>query len=401
MWRTEGYMLEQVGGESYLLPFGQLIADQRHGMKLNEAGVFLWNALPEAADKEELLMRFAEFCEASKEELPIVRKDLEDFLLMFSEWGMYREEGRDETKRTDVLIAGIHLRIYGEPELIPAEFSLFSEEAGDSADLELELIENSGTLPYVPRGEQLVWTDDLEVYEREDSFCLCFPRFHRIRYAMIEKTAKRAKVYLFQSGANKEKEKVREQLFHAIRPLFLYAAQKRGLFAIHSASILYRGRAWVFSAPSGTGKSTHTSLWNRLFSTPVLNGDLNLLTMEEGPRLCGLPWCGTSGIASRESYLLGGIVFLKQAPINEIHSLSKEESVLAIMQRFISPSWTKELAAYNLRFAKELEAEGIMVRRLFCTKEDEAAKVMKREVDSLPDFASGEPQKGIQSCWNH
>ena len=61
---------------------------------------------------------------------------------------------------------------------------------------------------------------------------------------------------------------------------FLFAAQKHGKFAIHSASILYKEKAWLFSGHSGMGKSTHTQMWHDLLQTPYLNGDLNLLAME-------------------------------------------------------------------------------------------------------------------------
>ena len=70
-------------------------------------------------------------------------------------------------------------------------------------------------------------------------------------------------------------EEEQDSLFLAIRPVFLFLAQKKGMFVLHSASLLYLEKAWLFSGPSGMGKSTHTALWKKLFDTPFLNGDLN------------------------------------------------------------------------------------------------------------------------------
>ena len=55
----------------------------------------------------------------------------------------------------------------------------------------------------------------------------------------------------------------------------------------------------------------------------ILNGDLNLLGLENGiPILYGIPWCGTSGISSTKRVPLGGIFFLKQAARDKIEFLS-------------------------------------------------------------------------------
>ena len=57
-----------------------------------------------------------------------------------------------------------------------------------------------------------------------------------------------------------QNEEEKDNLFHAIRLFYLYLAQKKGFYAIHSASILYQNRAWLFSGHSGMGKSTHKEL---------------------------------------------------------------------------------------------------------------------------------------------
>ena len=171
------------------------------------------------------------------------------------------------------------------------------------------------------------------------------------------------------------------ELFHAMRIGFLYLAAGHGMYAIHSASLLYQGQAWLFSGPSGTGKSTHTNLWNRCYGTPILNGDLNLLARQNAhPVICGIPWCGTSGICETDIRPLGGITLLRQDRTNRIYPLSEDQKLLGIQQRMISPFWTGDMLLSALSFIESILPE-ISVYRLGCTVSEEAADVMKHAID--------------------
>ena len=71
---------------------------------------------------------------------------------------------------------------------------------------------------------------------------------------------------------------------------------------------------------------------------------------------------------------------LKQAPFNRVNSLPPDEQALFLMQRMISPTWTKDLLLKNLAFAETL-APLTKIFRLNCTKNPEAAAVMKAAID--------------------
>ena len=130
------------------------------------------------------------------------------------------------------------------------------------------------------------------------------------------------------------------------------------------------------------GKSTHTNLWKELLDTPIINGDLNLLSITDGqPVVHGIPWCGTSGIYDTKTYPLGGIILLNQAKENVIEELSADQKLLLLSQRLISPTWTQKQLETNLNLIEKLIAS-IAVCKLHCTKEKEVLEVIKPWVDS-------------------
>ena len=78
----EGYTLRKIKGASYILPFGQQIADQRKGTILNETSAFLWNVIQhnEGADLEMLTEMLARRYGLAEEDFPMLREDILDFL---------------------------------------------------------------------------------------------------------------------------------------------------------------------------------------------------------------------------------------------------------------------------------------------------------------------------------
>ena len=112
-------------------------------------------------------------------------------------------------------------------------------------------------------------------------------------------------------------------------------------FFLHASAVELGGKAYLFSANSGVGKSTHTKLWQHLFGekASVFNDDKPALRCIDGVWYAyGTPWCGKDGININKKVPLAGICFLKQAQENKIRRLSNAEAVQNIvwqtMRRF-------------------------------------------------------------------
>ncbi|KAB7789001.1 hypothetical protein [Bifidobacterium leontopitheci] len=109
-----------------------------------------------------------------------------------------------------------------------------------------------------------------------------------------------------------------------------------GRLTFHGACIEYAGRAYVFTAFSGTGKSTHIRLWRRYLGPSVLpvNGDKPIFRLDDGNALaCGTPWSGKERWQRNVQVPLGGIAILKRGTTCSIRKATVDEAVEELMNR--------------------------------------------------------------------
>ena len=384
MIQNSDFILKTINGSSYLLPTGQSISDHKRGLKLNETGICIWEFLKTEHSSMEvvnhLLLRYG----ASGQEAETIKKETLSFLQKLVNGGMLFCDmavptGPDGLWHT-LSIAGLTLSLYGEntffsPALLPfATDTVFAFpdnaapiKAADCGTSQQNVPDQTvlvlaGTPASAGNGRVLLHNKELIVMEQADEYLFLFPNQPLLVEARLKKDASFFCIYCIPS----EKGSLQDVLFHVLRLGFLYLAQQRGITVLHSASLLYKNKAYLFSGPSGT---------------PLLNGDLNLLSFSENtPVIHGIPWCGTSGISTTSSYPLGGIVFLKQDSSDFVEELPPDEQILSLTNRMITPSWTPALFEKNLSVAEKL-APLTSLCRLHCTPTNHAAEVMKEYVD--------------------
>ncbi|MBR2042223.1 MAG: hypothetical protein IJ945_07625 [Oscillospiraceae bacterium] len=111
-----------------------------------------------------------------------------------------------------------------------------------------------------------------------------------------------------------------------------------GGMMLHSSAVEVDGKAYLFSGPSGMGKSTHTRLWQSVFGEKacVFNDDKPALRRIDGIWYAyGTPWCGKDGINRNKKVPLAGICFLKRGEENKIRRLDPKEALPLLMSQTI------------------------------------------------------------------
>ena len=99
-------------------------------------------------------------------------------------------------------------------------------------------------------------------------------------------------------------------------------------FVLHGAYMLKDGEAIIFSAPSGTGKSTQAELWRANRGVDLINGDRVLVRKgENGFTAGGIYFAGTSGICENVTAPLRAIVVLGKAKQNTVRRCTGSQAM--------------------------------------------------------------------------
>lgn len=169
----------------------------------------------------------------------------------------------------------------------------------------------------------------------------------------------------------------------------LYLAPERALLAcgrlvLHASSVAYGGRAFVFTAPSGGGKSTHAAMWERALGAEVINGDKTVLGFHEDVLYAwGSPMAGTSGIWRNISAPVEAVVRLEKAPENSAEGLSMRDSFITLYSEAVKsendPQFNCELLALVDKITKKIKMLG-----LGCLPNESAAEFLLRYAEAEP-----------------
>ncbi len=139
---------------------------------------------------------------------------------------------------------------------------------------------------------------------------------------------------------------------------FVYGSVSTFLFSqrvprIHCSAVVYKGVAYAFAAPSGTGKSTHAKLWNTLAKAEYINDDQPFFELAEKITVYPSPWSGKHRKFSTQNAPLGAIVILKQAKDNKIYPIDKK-SALSYLYKQIVQLEQLEMRIKMLEYMQEI-----------------------------------------------
>ena len=166
---------------------------------------------------------------------------------------------------------------------------------------------------------------------------------------------------------------------------FEYILYKENTFILHSSYIKYKNKAILFSAPSGTGKSTQADLWEKYMGAEIINGDRVAINKNNG-KWCayGLPFAGSSRIYKNVTTPIGTIVILRQSEENSIKRLNKLEAFRYIYSETTINSWHKGFINTIINLILDM-LDNIDVYMLSCRPDEDAVNLLKREVEGEID----------------
>ena len=150
---------------------------------------------------------------------------------------------------------------------------------------------------------------------------------------------------------------------------------RRGGFFLHCSCLRYDGAGIIFTAPSGTGKSTHAALWRRVFGDQVemINDDKPLVREQNGEFIIyGTPWNGKHRIGSNISAPIRAIFFLEQAKENSTARIDGFTALSLLLQQTVLPTERDDMTALLDMLGRMIEQ--VPTYKLKCTISDEAVQ---------------------------
>lgn len=170
-------------------------------------------------------------------------------------------------------------------------------------------------------------------------------------------------------------------LNNALMLIFAFAGSRHDTLLIHASLVRQNGYGYAFIAKSGTGKSTHVSLWLRhLPGCDLMNDDNPIVRIIDGEAyIFGGPWSGKTPCYRNVKARLGAITRIDRAPANSIERLAPIEAFASFLPSCSSMKWDEDI--FNRicnNVTKIIETTAIYT--LHCLPNEEAAILCNKTI---------------------
>ncbi len=402
MVQNPDFSLFEINSTYHLLPTGQALASNLRGIHISKSGSIIWNlfandiSASECADKFIIETQVPEeyISEARADVINVVKTLKKNGVLVDStpsinitakpEFDISLFSTDDVPLYSTISIADINIALYGFEGMFDEKLLTFKSSPSNihqsvfvyfNTDIEQYLHSIKSTEPYIH-------SESVDIYKIENALLFIYPQSSQLHCMWIDNSL--GKAHIICKRKMRAQVQIKEDILQALRIPFLLLAKTKGLYAVHSASVLYKNKAILFSALSGTGKSTQAKHWTDGNYATNINGDVNLIGIKNGiPMVYGIPWCGTSEIYSTGTFELGTIAYIKRVNDNVVNAIPGYTGLVSLSKRLI----TLMLTPYDLRqFFNDMNmlSQSVTFCKLFCTKEVKSQKVLKHFIDERP-----------------
>ena len=170
---------------------------------------------------------------------------------------------------------------------------------------------------------------------------------------------------------------------NAVMLLFAFASAPHATLAFHASVIENGGRAYLFLGKSGTGKSTHSSLWlKHIDGSSLMNDDNPVVRLWSDGRIMayGSPWSGKTPCYKNVSAPVGAFVQIKQAPENSICRMGVLDGYASILSSVSGLKNGRWKMADDINDSISGLLESIPCWALSCLPDREAAELCYRTI---------------------
>jgi hypothetical protein len=171
---------------------------------------------------------------------------------------------------------------------------------------------------------------------------------------------------------------------YAIHRLLAEKLTEHHVLLMHGSALCMDGQAYIFTAKSGTGKSTHARLWREVFGPRVwmINDDKPMLKFKsDGITVWGTPWDGKHHLSRNAGIPLKAVVHLKRDDENSIEPLPKADAFPVIMEQTYhskDPATAAKILKLEMQLLNKTE-----FYTLYCNQETEAARTAYKGITGL------------------
>ena len=169
---------------------------------------------------------------------------------------------------------------------------------------------------------------------------------------------------------------------NALMLLYAFNSATMGTLEMHASMVSNSGKAFLFIAKSGTGKSTHSQQWlNYIPGTELMNDDNPIVRIWPDGRVIayGSPWSGKTPCYRDVEAPVGAIVRIRRCPENKITRFGTLEAYASVYSSCSGFKAQREMAD-GLHASLEAIATGVPCYVLDCRPDQEAAEVCSKEV---------------------
>lgn len=241
-------------------------------------------------------------------------------------------------------------------------------------------IQLSATLPIPSEG--LIGTFDCggclhDVYDlRGEGYCIVFHHINGDTCGLLctDKNGQEGIVHLMNTPLSHQQF----VLGNATMIAYAYATADKKTVLMHASVVSLEGRGYLMTAPSGTGKSTHTRLWRQCFDQcELVNDDNPVVRIEQGKAMVyGSPWSGKTPCYRNVCHPVGAYVRLFQEPENNIHPYQPLEAYAMLLPAMSCMVWDKRMQTGVSKTVAEMVRLNPMYR-LGCRPDEAAARLCR------------------------